>query len=487
MLSDLIKLADIATELQPHQKRPVERIQKPDQPGLIVAHGLGSGKTLTSIAMQEALKMPSTVAVPAALQENYAKERRKHLTGESQEADIQSLQNIAAKKRVPDKKVLIVDEAHRAREPGSETYQTLKKNKAEKRIMLTGSPFYNHPADIAPLVNIVSGQTTLPVTRPEFSKRYIVNEEVKPSLWGRLRGVKPGSVEKLNPREAGPLSKILNKWVDYYPGSTSHEDFPQVNRQDVKVPMSPRQLNVYDTLMGQAPAWVSWKVRRGLPPSKAESQQLNAFLGGVRQISNTTAPFQPGQDAQEPKIQRAFEELKKTLDANPQSKAVVYSNFLQAGLDPYKRRLQAANIPYGEFTGEMPKLERDELVRQYNENKIRALLLSSAGGEGLDLKGTRLLQVLEPHWNSEKIKQVEGRGARFKSHADLPEADRNMLVQRYLATRSPQGLLEKLRLKNPGGSVDEYLARRSAEKEQLIQQFKRLLRTERPQPPPQQG
>jgi hypothetical protein len=114
------------------------------------------------------------------------------------------------------------------------------------------------------------------------------------------------------------------------------------------------------------------------------------------------------------------------------------------------------------------------LVQQYNENKLRALLVSSAGGEGLDLKGTRLIQVLDPHWNDEKLKQVEGRGIRYKSHAELPPEERKVLVQRFLATRPAHGLLEKLHIQKPGGAADEYLTQLSGDKEKLIEQFRGL-------------
>lgn len=475
---EIEKIALVQTALQPHQQRVVDRIQRDDQPGLVVAHGLGSGKTLTSIAAQEALGMHSDVVVPAALQANYQKEVAKHVSGKVQNRDIQSMQNVASKAKRPDKDMLIVDEAHRARDPGSKTYQALSKNKAKKRLLLTGSPFYNHPVDIAPLVNMAAGQNVLPANQQEFEGQFVRQAKISPGFGARLRGIRPGVVPVLNKRREGDLRETFGKWVDYHPGSTT--DFPTVERENVNVQMTPDQMGVYETLMKQAPPWVAYKIRKGLPPNKQEAQQLNAFLSGVRQVSNTTTAFQPDETAQDPKIQKAFDNLKANLDANPNSKAVVYSNFLASGLNPYKQRLQEAGIPFGEFTGEMPKAQRDDLVRQYNENKIRALLLSSAGGEGLDLKGTRLMQILDPHWNDEKIKQVEGRGVRFHSHSDLPEADRKVLIQRYLATRPRMGLLEKMRLRKPGGSSDEYLAQRSAEKERLIEQFRRLLPQQAP-------
>ena len=128
--------------------------------------------------------------------------------------------------------------------------------------------------------------------------------------------------------------------------------------------------------------WVRRKVRAGLPPSKSEASSLNSFLTGVRQISNTTGPYQTGGEVQNPKIQSAFSRLQRELKNNPNSKAVIYSNFLDAGINPYKKLLEESHIPYGEFTGDMPRHKRDELVKAYNKNKIKALLLSVSWWRG---------------------------------------------------------------------------------------------------------
>lgn len=472
-----LKLSKVVTPLQPHQQRVVDRISKPDQPGLLVAHGLGSGKTLTAIAAQDALGLDADVVVPAALRANYAKELKKHHKGERKKSDIQSMQNLAAKGESPEKELLVVDEAHRARDPASKTYRALKGTKSKKRLLLSGTPFYNRPSDISSLINLAAGSNVLPTLQADFEKKYVANEKVAPGIMGKLRGIKPGTRTALNPKKKEELASILKKWVDYHEGTQEH--FPEVSREDIKVPMSKAQQDVYDTMMNKAPLWVRYKVMKGLPPSKQESQQLNAFLGAARQVSNTTAPYVSDSEKHEdPKIQRAFEELQKDFTANPNSKAVVYSNYLAAGLDPYKKRLKDANIPYGEFSGQMPKDVRAELVNQYNAGKIRALLLSSAGGEGLDLKGTRLMQVLEPHWNQEKLKQVEGRGIRYKSHEALTPEERKVRIQRFLATRRPQGISQKLHLSKPGLGVDEYLVRMSDEKERLNNQFRELLRAQ---------
>lgn len=458
----------IKTELQPHQQRVVERMRQ--QPGLVVAHGLGSGKTLTSIAVQEALGMPSDVVVPAALQANYRKEIAKHVRGKRKPRHLLTMQGVARGQPLSEP-LLIVDEAHRARQPGTSTLSHLKENEAQKRLLLTGSPFYNRPSDISSLVNIASGQNTLPEDPVEFERRYVTREKISPGLWGRIRGIEPGEVRKVNPEHQRELKKLLGQWIDYH---RNVEGFPEVKRQDVRVPMTPEQQNVHDSLLGKAPPWVRYKVLAGLPPNKSEAKQLNAFLAATRQASNTTAPFGAGPE-QAAKIDEALGRLRAELKKNPQSKAVIYSNFLDAGVKPYADRLRAEGIPHAQFTGQEKARDRNAAVRAYNEGKIRALILSSAGGEGLDLKGTRLIQILEPHWNTEKLRQVEGRGIRFGSHTHLPADQRNVRVQRYLATRTPSGILEKMKIRKPGGSTDEYLAHLADEKQQYLDQFQQML------------
>ncbi len=65
------KRAGLTTELLPHQQRVVERLR--NQPGLLVAHGLGTGKTLSSIAAAEDTPGISRVLAPASLVANYKK------------------------------------------------------------------------------------------------------------------------------------------------------------------------------------------------------------------------------------------------------------------------------------------------------------------------------------------------------------------------------------------------------------------------------
>jgi len=466
------KIAKLTTKLKPHQQRVVDRMEDEDQPGLVAAHGLGSGKTLTSLAVQDALGVPADVVTPAALQANYRKEIKTHTT-KHPATNLQSLEGVARTGGSGLKNpFLIVDEAHRIRNAGK-ARTGLGESPAEKRLALTGSLLYNHPSDIAGPINFAAGKSVFPEDPDVFTQRFLQDIPNKRGLLDRLRGVPTSYQTRLNPRTTGYLQHALDKYVDYHPGSA--ENFPTRTDETIRVPMSRDQMGLYENITSDQPG-LRRKVLMNLPPTKAEAKQLNAFLSGARQVSNTTRGFDTRLPTHQPKIDRAVQELQKTLEENPRAKALVYSHYLESGVDPYHRKLEELKIPHGMFTGDMPRKQREQMVQDYNDNKLKALLLSSAGGEGLDLKGTRLIQLLEPHWNQEKLKQVVGRGIRYKSHADLPEEERNVRVQRYLATRAPLGLMERIGLRKPGYGADEYLDEMGARKEQLNQQVRQMLR-----------
>lgn len=457
------------------EQRVLSKLQA--SPGLILAHGVGSGKTRTSIQVANQLQQPTDVIVPAALKENYQKELQKWLGHQPKNIDIKSQQALARDPKVDETGLMVVDEAHRARDPNSNLLKALSKIQAKKKLLLTATPVYNHPSDIASLINLAASKQVLPTDKEEFNKRFITNKEVKPGFLGSLMGIKPGVEPILNQRNP-QLLNALKQYVDYEPGNTAAaqaQGFPAYKEEVVKVPLHDQQQDIYNTIMGDAPFWTKWKVKAGLPPNKGELKSLQAFLTGARQVSNSNYDFVEDKSrVVSPKIESAVKYLKSQIEANPKYKGVVYSNYLQSGLAPYKSLLDKEKIPYGEFSGSMPRAVRDQMVQDYNADKLKALLISSAGAEGLDLKGTRLLQILEPHFNREKEKQIIGRAARYMSHANLPPDQQNVLIQRYLA--QPKGnWFDRLTGKPVVRGTDEYISDIADSKEKLNQQLMQLI------------
>lgn len=460
-----------ATELNAKEKRIADRLE--NVPGMVLAHGLGTGKTRASIQIAHQLKQPTSVVVPASLQANYKKELNKWLGYIPDYMDIDSQQRIARNGLTSaNKDLLIIDEAHRAREPLSKLYKALLNSNANKRLLLTATPVYNHPSDIAPLINLAAKDNILPEGKKEFTKKFIQEKSISPGIIKSLLGIRPGTTEKII--EHPDLLSAIDKYVDYEP-SQGAEGFPSFKEEHIKVPMTEEQQNIYNTILNKAPYWVRLKVKAGIPPNKTELQSLQKFLTGARQVSNSTYDFVKNKDtASSPKIDKAVEYLKNKINKNPNYKALIYSNYLGSGLTPYKMQLDKENIPYGEFSGSIPEKIRNKTVQDYNTNKLKALLISSAGAEGLDLKGTRLLQILEPHFNREKEKQIAGRAIRYKSHSYLPENEKNVLIQRY--TAEPKGSwLDRLMGNKTVGGTDAYIGGIADRKDQLNNQLMDLI------------
>ena len=64
---------------------------------------------------------------------------------------------------------------------------------------------------------------------------------------------------------------------------------------------------------------------------------------------------------------------------------------------------------------------------------IKLFLITSSGAEGINLKNTRFVHIVEPYWHSVRIDQVIGRARRICSHEDLPEELRTVEIFLYLS------------------------------------------------------
>ena len=63
--------------------------------------------------------------------------------------------------------------------------------------------------------------------------------------------------------------------------------------------------------------------------------------------------------------------------------------------------------------------------------KIKVVLISKAGSEGLDFKNIRQVHILEPWYNTNRIEQIIGRAVRTCSHKLLPFIERNVEIYLY--------------------------------------------------------
>lgn len=471
-------------KLRPHQEEVAESAEEPEK-RMLLYHALGSGKSLTSLAAAESAGDPYTAVAPASLRPNYRKEQEK-FTDMATPSNLVSY-NAVAKGDVPATDTLIFDEAQRLRNLNSATTQNAIRlaDKAKHVYLLSGTPVVNHPHDLVPMIRMLTGKEYTPET---FDEQFVDERKISPGFFGWLRGVKPVTRPEMKNKEE--FEKLLAGHVHHFA-----PDKPAVEEKDehYTTEMSPDQTRLYQGFWDQLPWLMRWKMQNDYPMTRQEMTRLSSFVAGPRQVSLSTYPFMRGKAdpwkayKQSPKLQKAVGLMREALAQDPQARGVAYSNFIDAGLTPYGAALDRAKIPYGVFHGGLNDAARKKVVDDYNAGRIRALLLGPSGGEGISLKGTRLLQILDPHWNSARSEQAVGRGIRYDSHSDLPIQDRNVRVQRFVS-HMPKTMWQKVwrtlwrskandadpRRQSPG--VDTYLENLAANKDELNEQFLEVLR-----------
>jgi len=100
-----------------------------------------------------------------------------------------------------------------------------------------------------------------------------------------------------------------------------------------------------------------------------------------------------------------------------------------------------------------------------NGEKVKVIIISKAGSEGLDFKYIRQVHILEPWYNMSRIEQIIGRGVRNLSHCGLEFEKRN--VEIYLHATLPKGEEEP---------ADLYVYRFAEKKAEQIGKVTRLLK-----------
>ena len=464
-------------QLQEHQQRISDRVTG-ENPRMLVYHGLGSGKSLSALAAAEAAQRQHGgsygIVAPASLKGNFQKEVKKFTTSQP---EIMSYTGLGMGKQFKDQpETLVMDEAARLRNPNAASTRAAFQaaQKADRLMLLTGTPITNEPKDLASIVSMLNKQE---ITPEQFEKEYVGYKKVWPGLWGWLQGATPGMKPII--RNGPKLRSLLEGKVDYQPSKTP--EGVNINEQTIRVPLSPEQQKIQKAVRTKVPPGFLWKLDKEFPLSRQELSKLNSFMTGLRQVGLSTQPFRADRDPlkafqQSAKMQEAFKNLKSTLDSDERKKAIIYSNFVDSGLGPYAAGLTQAGVPHAFFHGGVSPKVRQAAVDAYNAGKLRALLIGPAGAEGISTKGTSLIQLMDPHWNEARTQQARGRGLRFDSHAGLPDDLKNVAVQRYISSSEEPSMLGKLMGYKRERTGDEVLERLTAEKEKLNEEFRDLLR-----------
>ena len=232
---------------------------------LLVYHGLGSGKTASTINLYNVLYNSSPawnvfILLPATLRAGWIKEMETWLQKEDKEYRLGNIKFISynapnADKSFMDavknadtskKNLYIIEEAHlfignvysnistgsgkRAQTIYDYIMQDKKESEGVRVILLTATPTINRPFELALLFNLLRSGT-FPKSEAQFNQYYI--------------SLSSGGMETLNPLYKNNFQRRILGLVSYYIGATP-DYFARKVVTYVDVPMSKYQDEIYD-------------------------------------------------------------------------------------------------------------------------------------------------------------------------------------------------------------------------------------------------
>lgn len=496
-------------KLRKHQEAAIQHAVD-NNGSLMIAHATGTGKTLTGIAAFEKLKEigkanKAIVVVPASLRSNFVDNGIKKFTNSS--VATYGPKNEGSTKGIDDKSnatynvisydlfrehgdkilentgadTLIMDEVHRARSTEGATYNKLRelRSKVKNAITLTGSVVNNEPNDIVPLMDITYGPTAHKLVSKEFFDKLFVNKSaVKRGFFNPKVHIEKKIKNKPQ------LAKYLQGKVNFIPHESVEADMPDREESTVHVDMTPKQSDLYNFSMSSVDPITRWKIRNNIPVGQKEAQQVFGKLMQARQISTDPSVLDEtlkdkNPEDYSPKVKAVVKDLMEHLDQKDSHKAVIFGNLQQHQLQAVEKALKHRGIDYGTFYGVgnegNSSKKRDQNITDFNAGKKRVLLLSGAGSEGLDLKTGTMLQMLEGHYNPEKIQQAEARIRRMGSPLE------KVTIKRYIANPLPSKLDKLIRglgVKAGNMGVDHWIYNIAKSKNELNTDFRDVLKKE---------
>uniref|UniRef100_A0A6C0ID14 Helicase ATP-binding domain-containing protein n=1 Tax=viral metagenome TaxID=1070528 RepID=A0A6C0ID14_9ZZZZ len=127
----------------------------------------------------------------------------------------------------------------------------------------------------------------------------------------------------------------------------------------------------------------------------------------------------------------------------PESKRGQPTYALYTGTETSEEKEIIRHIYNGEWD-DIPQNIASELKKIANNNNtgeiIKVFMITSSGSEGINLRNTRYVHIMEPYWHPVRTEQVIGRARRICSHKALPQALQTVEVFVYLMIFSPEQL-----------------------------------------------
>lgn len=489
-----------------HQRRFTEaakqRLGRKGGGGILAAHGTGTGKTFSAINAFEELKEEgkarrALVVTPAGLRNNFLEKGVNKFTDskgvimKKPAAVDPSVEYIVVsyeafrndpegwiEKLKPD--TLIVDEVQRASNPDSKTHQALMwaRKQVPNFMGLTASISQNDPSDVVPLVSLAEKGEQQIKSKGQFKKEHIKKE---PSA---QRGVFGGKTYEKKLVRTAQLNARIGASIHYVEDLDASKK-PVKDVEKVEVPMSKEQINYYRMSMKGVDPVVLKKIKEGKEVSQRQAMNIFMQLMRARQVSNSLHIASPNMTLEQaaeatPKIKRVLDDAADHIKKVPDAQVIMYTNMVHGGVDVLTAGLKARGIPFGVFAGTGVKgvtnETRQQAVEKYLGGENKVIVITGAGAEGLSLGNTTMVQLVDGHYNPERMAQAEARGVRAGGLSHRPAEERRVNVRRYVSAL-PKTFWQTVTFQPPERSVGQFVYLTAERKDRLNKQLREILKS----------
>ena len=440
---------------------------------LLLYHGIGTGKTRSSIIIAEKImkinpKMKPIIILPARLKTNYIDElntyfNNKNITDKYEIYSYEYITNIFKKSSninktlndLTENRIIIIDEFHNlvGNNIKEEDIDYIHKNnkitantKNIRSILMRYISRYAHN----------SSKMFFLTATPVFDNLFQFIELVK------LLNINP--IDFSNIKKAYDLIHYLKGKVSYY-ANYDKTQFPKVIYKNLKIPIT-KPIDEY-----------MYKIKNENDNNDNNNEYDNEipekFLIKQRQASITCFPDDMKNidkskmnnlNLYAPKLAKLF----KNINKNKKGKVLVYSNFIEKSLYEIKNILdnngwnkynpsnktKSDYKTYVIWDGKLKDSDKIKIKSILNSPKnkdgsiIKLILGSPSIKEGISFKHIQSLHILDPVWNKSSKEQIEGRCIRFQSHNDITEKDypilkKEVIINYYILTHNENSLIEE--------------------------------------------
>lgn len=436
---------------------------------LLVFHALGTGKTLSAIAIAEGFKeyiynlnrKIIVIVKNKTIVNNFSKEIYKLHRDKSiheVKALIQKyytfktfgkLTNQLTKNKIDfSNSVIIIDEAHNlTSNEGYKTIRSILDNSYNTRlVMLTATPVKNDISEFFELANLLNHK--IPGNAINTNLLSIVTSSTK--LAGtKLYQITEKGEQLLEKELAGKISYLAPDLAtfprEYLQSNESTKQFWNSNMSDYQYKIYKKQLdNKTDTLYKTAVS-SSFIV---YPNQKIGSEGYDTIIQKDKLLPEYKHVLNFDQDLE--KYSCKLHTLIKILKEST-GKVFIYTNIVTKGGTSLLKHLLIENgfkewnsgsktNSFIVFDSNVSDTQRKLYLDAFNNkqnfdgSKVRIIIGSQVLSEGITLKAIRQVHILDASWNMTQINQIIGRAVRKFSHSDLPIRERNVKVYKHIAT-----------------------------------------------------